>query len=300
MGKKIRGYLRLMRPANILTAISDILAGITIAGYFSTRFYGQLFDAPVLFLVLATIGLYGGGVVFNDVFDAELDKKERPERPIPSGLISKKMAALLGVVLLGVGVVSASLVHHAIYPSGPLAILIGAAALVYDKWGKHHPVWGPLNMGICRGLNLLLGISIIPAALREHWLLGAVPVLYIAAITMISRGEVHGGKRRTLYAAAVLYAAVIASIFVVSFTKATLIYSVAFLILFGIMIAFPLFRAIQNPEGRLIGKAVKAGVLALVLMNAAWAAAFGMMFVAMLIVLLLPLSIWTARAFAVT
>ena len=300
MGKKFRGYLRLMRPANILTAISDILAGITIAGYFSTPFYGQFVHVPVMLLVLATIGLYGGGVVFNDVFDAELDKKERPERPIPSGLLSKKNATTLGAILLGIGVLAASLVHKTIFPSGPIALAIAAAALLYDKWGKHYSFWGPLNMGICRGLNLLLGISIIPEALPHYWLLGFIPVLYIAAITMVSRGEVHGGKRSTLYAAAVLYAAVIASIFVISYTKDTLFYSAIFLVLFGIMISFPLFRAIQNPKGPQIGKAVKAGVLALVLMNAAWAAAFGMMFLAMLIILLLPLSIWMARAFAVT
>ena len=52
-----------------------------------------------------------------------------------------------------------------------------------------------IEYGVCRGLNLLLGISIIPAALTQFWYLGLVPVVYIAAITMISRDEVHGGKK---------------------------------------------------------------------------------------------------------
>jgi 4-hydroxybenzoate polyprenyltransferase len=50
----------------------------------------------------------------------------------------------------------------------------------------------------------------------------------------------------------------------------------------------------------MLGKAVKAGVLALILMNAAWAAAFGVTYLALIIVLLLPLSILMAKVFAVT
>ena len=78
--QKIVAMLRLMRPANIITAVSDILAGIAIAGYFKED-YVSLF--PVILLVFSTVGLYGGGVVFNDVFDAELDSVERPERLFP-------------------------------------------------------------------------------------------------------------------------------------------------------------------------------------------------------------------------
>ena len=66
------------------------------------------------------------------------------------------------------------------------------------------------------------------------------------------------------------------------------------------MIFIPLRQAIRSPKGPLIGKAVKAGVLALILMNAAWAAAFGTLYLALIILLLLPISIWMAKAFAVT
>src|SRR4051812_43179838 len=99
-----------MRPANIVTAISDIFAGAVIAGYATG--VSELSSLP--YLIISTIGLYGGGVVFNDVFDADLDRVERPERPIPSGLISEKEGALLGASLVIVGVVAAS--GLSIYP----------------------------------------------------------------------------------------------------------------------------------------------------------------------------------------
>ncbi len=300
MGSQLIGYLRLMRPANIVTAVSDILAGVAIAVYGINETFENSGLLTVFLLILSTIGLYGGGVVFNDVFDAELDKVERPERPIPSGLISQKNAAILGIALLVVGILAAALVPNGFFPSGVIALLIAAAALCYDKWGKHHPFLGPLNMGACRGLNLLLGMSIIPKVLSQYWMISFVPVLYIAAITMISRGEVHGGRKSILATAALFYIVVLSSILLLAYINGNLLYTLLFLLLFGIMIFSPLQKAMSNPVGPLIGKAVKAGVLALILMNASWAAAFGALYLAFAILLLLPLSLWLAKLFAVT
>ena len=143
-------------------------------------------------------------------------------------------------------------------------------------------------------------MSILPAVLPQYGYIAIVPVIYIAAITMISRGEVHGGKKRTLYAAVLLYAIVIASILTIGFINNYVGYTAIFVVLFGAMILPPLQKAIRNPTGPLIGKAVKAGVIALIVMNAAWAAAFGAIYFALLILLLLPVSLLLAKLFAVT
>lgn len=291
---KLIAFFRLTRPANIVTAVADILAGIAISGFFLKP---QEDVSSVVWLILSTMGLYGGGVVMNDVFDAELDRIERPERPIPSGVVSKTEGAVLGLALLSGGVALAFLVSTL---SGLLALAIAVAALVYDKWGKHQSLLGPLNMGLCRGLNLLLGLSIIPLMVSELWFLAAVPVIYIAAITMISRGEVYGGKRSTLYGAVLLYLMAMGGIFYVSLEREHAIITIFFIALWGFMVFLPLKNAIGQPVGKMIGRAVKAGVLALILMNAAWAAAFGATYLALIIILLLPLSILLARVFAVT
>ena len=294
--KKIFGYLRLSRPANIVTSIADVLAGIAISGLFlSILDSGNYID--IIFLCLSTIGLYGGGIVFNDVFDLELDRIERPERTIPSGLISLTEATLWGSFLLLFGIGMAFIVNST---AGVLSILISAFALIYNKWGKHHSFLGPPNMGLCRGLNLLLGVSILPSCIWEFWYVAIAPILYISAITMISRGEVHGSNRKPLYAAAILYVLVILFIIWFSWINGMTLIMVPFLLGFMFMIFRPLLAAIANPIGPLIGKAVKAGVIALIVMNASWAAASGTWMVAILIVLLLPLSIWLSRKFAVT
>jgi 4-hydroxybenzoate polyprenyltransferase len=317
--KRLIGYLRLMRLANIVTAVSDILAGIAIAGSLTSFIFPDIPNGtslgdtlidlhtlpvlmPILYLVLATICLYGGGVVLNDVFDAKLDLKERPERPIPSGLISKSSAAILGWLLLLAGIVFAALTdpNTPFTASAYLAIGIAVASVVYDRWSKHNKFFGPLNMGLCRGLNLALGMSIINYSLNVYWPITLLPVVYIAAITLISRGEVHGGRKPTLYFAAALYLLVVAVLLGISGNNGTFMNTLPFIIIFSILIFPSLQKAIRKPEGPMIGKAVKSGVIALIAMNASWAAAFGDIYFAVLILLLLPLSLLLARLFAVT
>ena len=292
---RYKALLSLTRPANLVTAVADVLAGMAIAGYFLPDSTGPA--APVGWLCLATVGLYGGGVVFNDVFDAELDAIERPERPIPSGVVPKKTAILLGVSLLIVGIVATFLVNQT---AGFLAIAISVASLVYDRFGKHHSWLGPINMGLCRGLNLLLGISILPEQVLPWVWVGLVPIAYIAAITMISRGEVHGGSPVILRAAGLLYALVIGCVAALAQRQQQLGTALPFLLLFGYYIFPPLWRAVKEPAGRNIGLAVKAGVLSLIVMNAAWVAAFASFPLAFLVFCLLPLSRLLAKVFAVT
>ncbi|MFD2148573.1 UbiA-like protein EboC [Mucilaginibacter antarcticus] len=296
MAGKLTVYLRLMRPANIVTSVADVLAGIAISGYFFNLKFEPTSFYPVVLLCLSTMGLYGGGIVFNDVFDAELDKKERPERAIPSGLISLREAAFLGAFLLLWGIGFAFSYSNL---AGFIAIAIAFFALLYNKVSKHIKFIGPLNMGLCRGLNLLLGISVIVPMLTQFYYLAAVPIIYIFSITMISQGEVHGGNKRNLYIGGVLYATVILAILYFSISQAQSM-AILFLLPFVWMIFTPLINAIKNPVGPNIGKAVKAGVISLILMDAAWAAAFGSMWAGMFIACLLPLSMWFAKAFAVT
>ncbi len=284
-----------MRPANIVTSVADILAGIAISGVLLSSTATPW--PAIVCLCLSTACLYGGGIVFNDVFDAELDKIERPERAIPSGIISLTNATILGSALLICGIALAAITSLV---SGLLALGVSCFALLYNKSGKHHPFFGPLNMGICRGLNLLLGISILPEMLQHHYLLAVIPVIYIFSITMTSRGEVHGGTAKNLYIAAFLYAVVIGAIACFAFFNGRLLWSLLFLLPFTWMIFKPLTKAINEPIGKNIGGAVKAGVISLILMDAAWAVTFDALILAFIIAALLPLSMWLSKLFAVT
>jgi 4-hydroxybenzoate polyprenyltransferase len=297
-------HLVLMRPANIITAIADILLGFAASGSVqmilrdgsSYASHSQLTN--LYWLVAATIGLYGGGVVFNDVFDADLDRKERPERPIPSGAASRLSASLLGTLLLLAGVWAAFQVSST---SGLIAVAIAVLALVYDSFSKHYPVLGPLNMGACRGGNLLLGLSALPAAVVEYWYLALLPIVYIAAITAISRGEVHGGDKKILLGSVGLYSLVIGSILLLmALPQINGMYTIPFLALFCYLIFPPLFKAISSLEPLDVRLAVKAGIMALILLDATIAAGFAGWWYGLIVLALFPLSRLLARVFAVT
>ncbi|MFC3198859.1 UbiA-like protein EboC [Parapedobacter deserti] len=293
----LRPYLQLMRPANIMTAISDVLAGAAIAILYTGEPGTYPMLSGLLLLAISTIGLYGGGVVFNDVFDAALDARERPERPIPSGNVPLRSAALLGIALFVVGLLAATLASPV---SGIIAVAIVLMCLGYDRWAKHHAVAGPLVMGLCRGLNLLLGISYLASALPLTWFLSAIPVIYIAAVTTISRGEVHGGRRMPLFFSAGLYALVIGLIAHFGVFQHGDTFAVLMLAPFALFIYPPLIRAIKTTAPQDIRTSVKHGVLGLIFMNAAWTAAAGMWGLTIMVLSLFPISIWLSKLFSVT
>ena len=286
----LRPYLELLRPANVATALADVLAGFALAG---------LANRPSLpWLLLSTVCLYGGGIVLNDVFDRDLDRAERPERPIPSGRVSTAQAAMFGGTLMAAGVGSAAMASRAALL---MSLAIAGCVLLYDAWGKRHAAIAPLNMGMCRALNLLLGAAAVPAALPRVWPIAGIPLLYIYAVTAVSRGEVHGGSSRTAATALrVLLGALTALLVIVLRAGA---YPIPAVILIAVLAwrVVPAFAAARaRPEPATIRIAVKRGVLSLVLLDAALAAAFAGPTYAAVVLATGLVAGWLARMFAVT
>jgi 4-hydroxybenzoate polyprenyltransferase len=282
-------YLRLLRPANLPTAAADILAGYAVAGLPDTTI--------LIWLLIADIALYAGGVVLNDDCDAELDAHERPERLIPSGLVSRQAAFWLAGGLLASGVAAA---FAASRPSGLLAAVIAACVVLYDAWGKHRTVCGPINMGACRGLNLLLGVSAAPALVARHWSLALIPLLYVAAITALSRGEVHGGQRTAGAVALGLLMVTLIALGMLAWAPDFSGLAALALLLFAAVVVPAFARAYRTPQPLVVRAAVKTGVLGIVILDAAIAAGYAGWVYGLAVLALLFLAMRAARAFAVT
>ncbi len=213
---RLLAYLRLFRLPNVFTAVADITMG-----FFFVR---QSLDPPLIYfcLLFATALMYTAGMVLNDVYDVEVDRQERPFRPLPSGQISLGWATWLGYEMLLLGVALAwlaGLIHPGevatSWKSGVLAVCLAVCILLYNGVLK-KTILGPVAMGGCRFLNLLMGMSIAAAASPEAVLLGFdLPQLavaggigvYIAGITWFARGEAAESKQRDLVAGIVLMAA---------------------------------------------------------------------------------------------
>lgn len=287
-----RAYLELVRVPNLFTAAADVLAG------YLTVTAGQDVDAGRLgLLLLATIGLYGGGVVLNDYFDEPVDRVERPERPLPSGRVARPAARRLAVALFVGGALAAALV-------GPwslaLALAIIFAASFYDAIGKRTSL-GPLNMGFCRFLNLLLGASALPALVPGRLSLALLLMVHVTGVTVLSRGEVWGGQRSTALVMIGALASVVCSLVLMGVNGLLPDRSyLVFLVGFVLVVLPPVARVYAQPSPRHVGLAVKWGVLGLVLLDASFAAAYAGPWGGVAVAALIVPSVLGARLFAVT
>ena len=189
-------WARLLRLPNHFTAIADVLAGYLVVAGLTT-----LHARPAMLMAAAAgWAFYAAGMVLNDVFDVALDTVERPERPLPSGQIAVKTAALAGQGLLALGGLGAC---GAAMASGyPAPALVGAGLTAsiwaYDRHAKGTPM-GPAVMGLCRGLNWLLGMTAAGGPrLPPHWLIPLGIAVYVAGITLYARDEATRSRSATL------------------------------------------------------------------------------------------------------
>lgn len=198
-GASLLTWLQLMRLPTVFTALSNILCGYLITHRDPRITVADLADQKDLWLLLAsTIGLYLGGMVLNDVFDAKLDAVERPERPIPSGRISRSAATIFGSGLMLLGVISAAVAG---LPSLLIAVLIVPAVLLYNGYLKSTLI-APVGMATCRFLNLMLGASAV-SSVGALW--SSIPLtaasglaIYILGVTVFARNEAGQSKASSL------------------------------------------------------------------------------------------------------
>ena len=302
---RLLAYLQLMRPANMVTAWADILAGFAVSGCVVLineevkRGVTPTHLISLAWLLLTTTGLYGGGIVFNDVFDVEIDARERPERPIPSGRVSRQGATLLGILLLSFGILASAQVS---WLSTTLACSIAFSAIIYDAYGKHHSVFGPLNMGICRGGNLVLGMSVMPSIVAMNWFLALIPIVYIAAVTTLSRDEVQvtNGSTGGIIALLLIGAVITGLLGLGLLNNYHLLAVLPFVILLAAQVLPPFIRVVCHPTLENIRMAVRTGILSLIILDAAVATGFANLPYGLMVLSLLPISMVLAQMFAVT
>lgn len=193
VSQRVKEYLQLIRLPNVFTTPSNILAG-----YFAavTTTAAAEADGVHLIAIMVSSGLlYIAGIVLNDYFDIEIDKKERPSRPLPSGKISKGYALTIAIVALLIANIIALVV-------GPISLAISLALtlliIAYDYQLKYS-VLGPFAMGGTRSLNVIFGASPVLLYIDNHSvaIVGAAAAslfFYVSSITILSKKEV--GKER--------------------------------------------------------------------------------------------------------
>lgn len=311
----LRQYLILVRLPNVFTAPSNVLTG-----YLAAVVPAANADALQLFLLLlSSILLYIAGIVFNDYFDLELDKRERPYRPLPSGGITKKVALLIAIISL----ISANiLAFTASMSSLAVCIIMSVMVIGYDYKLK-NTFFGPIAMGIIRSLNIILGASptlfviLIPYNhTNANFILARIIFVslslfvYVMAISLLSRKEVVTGEElegKHSYTQT-------RQIIIISFLLVlAVILSISFAVFFGIFkmnlfVSLVLFSAIMvitfkqtNYHNSLtIQNAIKHMVISIIVLDSIFITGLTGSYYGLLTLILALPSIFLARKFYVT
>lgn len=177
--------LRLGRVSNLPTVTSNVLAAIALSGTQATW--------PRIAIICVAMSLmYVAGMYLNDAFDREIDARERPDRPIPSGQVAAitVFGAGFGLLLAGVLTIAALAVTTG---AGwrPIASVLGLAAtiVVYDMHHKGNRL-GPLIMGLCRVGVYATAAFAVGADVTNTLLLGCGALLaYLIGLTYIAKSE---------------------------------------------------------------------------------------------------------------
>ncbi|QDU28407.1 prenyltransferase [Anatilimnocola aggregata] len=291
--------LRLMRLPNVFTAIADVLMGFVFARHSFSP------GGALLCLVAASGLLYTAGMILNDVFDLEVDRQERPQRPLPSGQIPVAQARVLGFLMLLMGVGFGWLAGYLYqddrlmpfafpWRSGVIATLLAIAVLSYDGIVK-KTLLGPLNMGLCRSLNVLLGMSLAGASradevvyLGGYSLLGYTAAqlvvaagmgIYVLGITIYAKFEAEQSNTwKLLLGVLVMTSGVVLLGLVALLTKLTIQPNYVYWVLLGLLTVTILRRTISaafDGSPKLVQGAVKHAILSIIMLDAALCLASG-------------------------
>ncbi len=164
------GLVRLARPLNVVMFFAGVaLGGLLAAG--PEAFVGS--EGRALALAMASAAFIGAGAnAINDVFDLEIDRVNRPDRPLPSGMVSVRAARAFWGLASGVGVVLSAFLSplHIVIAVGSVALLYGYSARL-----KRTALLGNLAVAAVLGLAILYGgLAVAPTGEPAAW---SVPLL---------------------------------------------------------------------------------------------------------------------------
>jgi 4-hydroxybenzoate polyprenyltransferase len=161
-----KAWMNMLRISNSPTIISNVMVGVALAiiahrEQWSTHIHSPPLQLgkPLLVIIVVLLLLYYAGMILNDAFDAKRDKKLRPDRPIPQGVITAKQAWIAGFIMLAIGNLLAFKIGLG---AGFSTLALSFYILLYTVLHHIRIASIPL-MAICRGLVYVVAVSAFSA-----------------------------------------------------------------------------------------------------------------------------------------
>lgn len=232
------GSLIIMRPINCIMGSLTVIIGIL-----NTR-TGIPINTLLITLVLGIITYYfiaGSGMIINDIYDIEIDKINRLDRPIPSGAVSLKQAKILFILTFGIGVMI-SIIHYLIFDLSGLnvilAVFFGLIGWLYAAWGKKQGFIGNIIVGISFSIGLIYGAVLNSLTIPPYIYYFFLTAFFLLLSREIVKGceDIEGDKEEGVKTLAIKLG-----------TKKAIKFSLLFEVLAIIFFILPLFTEIINP-----------------------------------------------------
>jgi len=215
MRNKLFAWIRIVRPLIVFISVFGASVGalnVTVADISVND--GISLDAAAFTLALTAAALLAAGLmIHNDYTDLESDRVNRPQKPIPSGLISPLTAKWTGIVLMGASVIIAfsttlpvpvssrgPLVYEGFnLPCGILTTIIVISGIFYNARGKYTGIWGHIIVAFGVGAIPLWGAwALRPDTFAELRIIlplaAGIFTMEIGREIMVCIGDMHGDR----------------------------------------------------------------------------------------------------------
>ncbi len=168
--RQVIGYLRLSRPQNDAIAALSVLVGAGVAGPVESWW-------KVLAACLSAFFISAGGNSVNDVFDVDIDRVNKPYRPLVREDISVRSAVWFSLILFCLGVALSLWIK---LTSVLLALAVVTLLVIYSAALKKRLLWGNLAVALLSASAFVYGgiigrnfaICLIPAGFAFLFHLG--------------------------------------------------------------------------------------------------------------------------------
>ena len=177
-----RAWLQLARVSNTPTVVSNSVAGAVLVSTAAAT-------GTVVLVAVAMALFYTAGMVLNDVLDEEIDRRERPERPLPSGQVTRRaaLAAVAGLFVVGEALLAVEGLASFAAGAGLVALIV-----LYDAWHKGN-VLSPVLMAGCRALvYVIAGLAVADSLPAELWGAAGLLLVYVVGLTQVAKAEGGG------------------------------------------------------------------------------------------------------------
>jgi len=214
--EKLTAIVKIVRPLNFLiTFISVIVAAVICLP-------GHSIEPNVFLAALSASLVMASGNIINDIYDIDIDRVNKPSRPLPSKKISIKEAYIFYFVFIAASVFTSSLLNEKAIAIVLVSILL---LFIYSKYLKRIPLVGNITVAFLTGLVFIFGGVVV-----DNPIAAIVPAVFAFLINLIREivkdmEDVEGDKKAGVITFPIKFGSLKSKLFISLITISLILYT---------------------------------------------------------------------------